>query len=328
MQHLVLIFALALFSGARTQLVDLPQNAGSSNTALDSSIPSTQTPPVTDVPVTDVPVTDVPVTDVPVTDVPPVIPPTDIPPQTNTVPPQNTNIPPTPRTSVGGYRTHPPRSAGYRAGPQGGALCNPVTGVRARSGSIYAATLSRMGVQSGNCGSQAASGQQGGTVNPITGVRARQGGIYERVLRGAGVGASGQQGGTVNPITGVRARQGGIYETVLRGAGVGQQGGTVNPITGVRARPGSAYEVLLNAAGVRGGQEGTGLFGNTALVQAVNARGGLLAVADAPNAFASTDSSQTTTIPGWAVAGIVLLSVIIVATISVMIQLVFVIRSS
>jgi len=138
----------------------------------------------------------------------------------------------------------------------------------------------------------------------------------------------------VNPITGIRARRGGAYEMLLNAAGVGQQGqgqdqaGTVNPITGLRARRGGAYEMVLNAAGVSGGgQAGVGLFGNNALVQAINRRGGLLAVATDNSVLPTTTSSQPS-IPGWAVAGLVLLTIVIVLTIVVMVQLVILIRRS
>jgi len=277
----------------------------------------------------------------------------------NGTPLQTTPLPP--------RRPSPPRR-------DDNAICNPVTGIRARGGSIYAGLLNRMGVQGGNCGGRRnrqpnQNNQEGGTVNPITGIRARQGGIYQALLNGAGVrnnqgnnqnnngnnannannanngnnNQNDQEGGTINPITGIRARQGGIYQALLNGAGVrnnqgnnqGNQGnqqnqqGTVNPITGVRARQGSIYQALLNGAGVNnnGDQEGVGLFGNNPLVRFINANGGLIAAAD-QNTNAPAITPAQSGVPSWVVAGAVLLSVLVVATIAVMVQLVVLIRSS
>jgi len=287
---------------------------------------------------------------------------------------------------------NPPRRTPPRR--DGDAICNPLTGIRARGGGIYAGLLNRMGVQAGNCGGgrgrQQQNNQEGGTVNPITGIRARRGGIYERLLNGAGVrnnqgnnnqnnnnnnnnqennldnnqgnnrgnnNQNNQEGGTVNPITGIRARRGGIYERLLNGVGVNNnnqgnqggnnnnqgnqggnnnqdnnQGGTVNPITGIRARQGGIYQRLLNGAGVNnnGNQEGAGGLlglGNNPLVRFINANGGLIAAAD-QNTNAPAITPAQSAVPSWAVAGAVLLSVLIVGTIAVMVQVVVLIRSS
>jgi len=218
----------------------------------------------------------------------------------NGTPLQTTPLPP--------RRPSPPRR-------DDNAICNPVTGIRARGGSIYAGLLNRMGVQGGNCGGRRnrqpnQNNQEGGTVNPITGIRARQGGIYQALLNGAGVrnnqgNNQGNQGNQQN------------------------QQGTVNPITGVRARQGSIYQALLNGAGVNnnGDQEGVGLFGNNPLVRFINANGGLIAAAD-QNTNAPAITPAQSGVPSWVVAGAVLLSVLVVATIAVMVQLVVLIRSS
>jgi hypothetical protein len=110
-------------------------------------------------------------------------------------------------------------------------------------------------------------------------------------------------------------------------AGGANAGGTVNPITGIRARPGSIYERVLNAGGIRGGQAGGGLFGNNRIVQAINANGGLLAV-DPNDGSALPASAASQPLPGWAVAGIVILSMIVVATITVVVQLVILVRKA
>jgi len=160
----------------------------------------------------------------------------------------------------------PPRSGRYGYGQRpsyGGDMCNPVTGIRARSGSIYARMLSNMGVQGGNCGGSAGTG-----------------------------GAS--------------------------------QDGPVNPITGIRARPGSIYAMLLNGGGVGGNtQAGGGLMGNNQLVNFVNSAGGLPAVGDTNSDMPATASAGT---PGWAIALIVLGSILSVALIAVLLQLALVIR--
>jgi len=151
---------------------------------------------------------------------------------------------------------------GQQGQGQGGAICNPVTGIRARTGSIYSAVLQRMGVQNGNCG-----------------------------------GNNNNNGG-----------------------------GAVNPLTGIQARRGSIYDLTLNAVGVRGGQAGVGLLGNNPIVQAINNNGGLIAAGDDNTVL--TSASAQAAMPGWAVAGIVVLSVIMVATVAVMIQLVVLLRRS
>jgi len=202
----------------------------------------------------------------------------DIPPETTEVPvepprPQNTDVrdpPQPPRDAIVKPAVLPP--------PRDTAICNPVTGIRAANGGIYAGLLQRLGVQAGNCGQQIPRGGNQGRYGRYQGRGARD------------------QGGLVNPITGFRAQRGGIYETVL------------------------------NAAGVRGNQAGGGLFGNNALVQAINARGGLLAVGDENSALPA--SSAQAPMPGWAIAGIVVLSVVMVATVAVMIQLVYLVRRS
>jgi len=151
---------------------------------------------------------------------------------------------------------------GQGQGQAGAAICNPVTGIRARTGSIYSAVLQRMGVQSGNCG-----------------------------------GNNNNNGG-----------------------------GAVNPVTGIQARRGSIYDLTLNAVGVRGGQAGVGLLGNNPLVQAINNNGGLIAAGDENTVL--TSATAQAAMPGWAVAGIVILSVIMVATVAVMVQLVVLLRRS
>jgi hypothetical protein len=150
---------------------------------------------------------------------------------------------------------------GQQGQGQGGAICNPVTGIRARTGSIYSAVLQRMGVQNGNCGGNNNNG-----------------------------------------------------------------GGAVNPLTGIQARRGSIYDLTLNAVGIRGGQAGVGLLGNNPIVQAINNNGGLIAAGDDNTVL--TSASAQAAMPGWAVAGIVVLSVIMVATVAVMIQLVVLLRRS
>jgi len=213
---------------------------------------------------------------------------------------------PFPPVRTGAYQPRAPRPAGYqRTRPAnyhgtrqtGGSstLCNPITGIRARNGGPYATLLSRMGVQAGNCG-----------------------------------GAAAGEAGPVNPITGIRARPGGIYATVLNAAGVGNaRNGAVNPLTGIRARPGGIYATVLNAAGVGGNAaEGQGLLGNNGLVQAINAQGGLLAVGDSNSALDSSASSQSGAMPAWAIAGIVLMTLVAVGTIGVLAQLVVLVRST
>jgi hypothetical protein len=75
-----------------------------------------------------------------------------------------------------------PRSGGEQSGP-----VNPITGIRARPGSLYAAVLNGAGVRGGSQGGQA------GLVNPITGIRARPGSIYGAVLSAVGVNANANQ---------------------------------------------------------------------------------------------------------------------------------------
>jgi len=74
--------------------------------------------------------------------------------------------------------------AGVGSSSQEGPV-NPVTGIRARPGSIYATLLNGAGV---------GSSSQGGPVNPVTGIRARPGSIYATVLNGAGLGGNTQAG--------------------------------------------------------------------------------------------------------------------------------------
>jgi len=233
----------------------------------------------------------------------------------NGTPLQTTPLPP--------RRPSPPRR-------DDNAICNPVTGIRARGGSIYAGLLNRMGVQGGNCGGRRnrqpnQNNQEGGTVNPITGIRARQGGIYQALLNGAGVRnnqGNNQNNNGNNANNANNANNGNNNQN-------DQEGGTINPITGIRARQGSIYQALLNGAGVNnnGDQEGVGLFGNNPLVRFINANGGLIAAAD-QNTNAPAITPAQSGVPSWVVAGAVLLSVLVVATIAVMVQLVVLIRSS
>jgi hypothetical protein len=78
--------------------------------------------------------------------------------------------------------------------------------------------------------------------------------------------------------------------------------------------------------GVRQGG-GVGLFGNLPIVQEINRRGGLLANDPGTSQF-STSSSPAAGMPGWAIAGITVLSLVLIATVVVVIQLVVLIRSS
>jgi len=214
--------------------------------------------------------------------------------------------------------------------PRDETLCNPVTGFRARNGGVYAAFLNGLGVRPGNCGrgaevetpptrpSNVETDQQqrpvrapSGPINPITGIRARPGGVYARLLNAAGVqNDNGEERREVGPA---RAPS-----------------GPVNPITGIRAQPGGIYARLLNAAGVQNdngeGRRGVGLFGNSRLVQAINARGGLIAFADQNSAMPSQQSATAAAIPSWHIAVIVLACVVAVALIAVVVQLVFLLR--
>jgi len=178
-----------------------------------------------------------------------------------------------------------------------------------------------MGAQPGNCGGQGqgqgqAQGQ--GTVNPITGIRARRGGIYETLLNSVGVRNNAGQD---------QVQDQGQVQGQVQDQGQVQAQGTVNPLTGIRARRGGIYETLLNGIGVRGNQGGggVGLLGNNPLVRAINARGGLLAVSEQNS---SPPIASQSTMPGWAVAGIVLLCVVLVGTVAVMVQLALIIRRS
>jgi len=112
-----------------------------------------------------------------------------------------------------GYQRPPPQYT-----PPTSNICNPVTGLRAQNGGIYANLLSRMGVQGGNCGGSRPSGSsQGGLVNPITGLRAREGGIYATLLNAAGV--SGTESGEGiglfggNPLVQLINARGGVLAT-------------------------------------------------------------------------------------------------------------------
>jgi hypothetical protein len=76
---------------------------------------------------------------------------------------------------------------------------------------------------------------------------------------------------------------------------------------------------VQNSNGEEGRRGGVGLFGNSPLVQAINARGGLIAVADQNSAMPTQQSAAA--VPGWAIAMIVLACVIAVALFAVMVQL-------
>jgi len=170
--------------------------------------------------------------------------------------------------------------------PRDETLCNPVTGFRARNGGVYAAFLNGLGVRPGNCG------------------------------RGAEVETPPTRPSNV--------------ETDQQQRPVRAPSGPINPITGIRARPGGVYARLLNAAGVQNdngeGRRGVGLFGNSRLVQAINARGGLIAFADQNSAMPSQQSATAAAIPSWHIAVIVLACVVAVALIAVVVQLVFLLR--
>jgi hypothetical protein len=106
----------------------------------------------------------------------------------------------------------------------------------------------------------------------------------------------------------------------------GEQAGPINPITGLRARPGGLYAAVLNGVGANG-RAGQGLLGNTALGQAINNGGGLFATAEDSGNFQSTSAAQAS-VPGWAVAVIVIGSILLVALIVVSVQLTLLIRNS
>jgi hypothetical protein len=108
----------------------------------------------------------------------------------------------------------------------------------------------------------------------------------------------------------------------------GEQAGPINPITGLRARPGGLYATVLNGLGATNGRAGQGLLGGTALGQAINNGGGLFATAEESGNFQTTTASAQSSVPGWAVAVIVIGSILLVALIVVSVQLTLLIRNS